>query len=181
MLTSSSHPSKSAPIIQDGNVTLAESGAIVEYILTKYAKGRLVVSPEAKNYADYLYFLHFTNGTFQPALIRTRLATSTGLPEDNFGVKLARAGMNKSLNILNERLRSNPWLAGDEFTAADIMVVFSLTTMRLFFPYDLEGYDALTAFLQRVGQREGYQRAMAKSDPGFKPILGSKAPEPMRK
>ena len=177
----SSHPAKSAPVIQDGSVTLAESGAITEYILTKYGNGKLVVPPESADYADYLYFLHFTNGTFQPALLRARLATSGGLPEDNFGLKLAMAGMTKSLNILDERLRKSTWLAGEEFTAADIMVVFSLTTMRLFYPYSLEGYDGITAFLQRVGQRDGYQRAMAKGDPGFKPILGPEKPEPMRK
>lgn len=141
----------------------------------------MAVPPEAPNYAEYLYFLHFTNGTFQPALLRTRLATSAGLPEDSFGVKLAKAGMTKSLNILDERLRNKSWLAGDEFTAADIMVVFSLTTMRMFFPYDLEEHDGITEFLRRVGQRKGYQRAMAKSDPGFNPILGAGKPASMRK
>jgi glutathione S-transferase len=65
------HPTGAAPIIEDdGGVLLAETGAIVEYILVKHGKGKLVVGPDAKNYTDYLYWLHFANGYFQPALSR---------------------------------------------------------------------------------------------------------------
>ncbi|OAQ97767.1 hypothetical protein LLEC1_00563 [Akanthomyces lecanii] len=99
-----------APVIQDGRVTLAESGAIVEYILTKYGHGELCVPPEA----DLAAF--FSNRSFKQAL-----------------------------QILNDCLKTNKWLAGDEFTAADIMNVFVLTTVRLFVPYSLEGHDAILA------------------------------------
>jgi glutathione S-transferase len=74
-------------------------------------------------------------------------------------------------------LSNNTWLAGDEFTAADIMIVFSLTTMRRYFPYSLEEYPATVAFLKRVSEREGYQRAMSKGDPGFTPLIGAGKPE----
>lgn len=57
-------------IEDDGGVLLAETGAVVEYILTKYGKGKLVVRPDAKNFSDYLYWLHFANGYFQPVLLR---------------------------------------------------------------------------------------------------------------
>ncbi|KAG9252924.1 putative glutathione S-transferase [Emericellopsis atlantica] len=170
------HPSKSAPIVQDGGITLAESGAIFEYILTKYGDGKLSVSPSADNYADYLYFLHFANGTLQPALLRARMATKMGLPPDDIGARLALNGMKKSLKLLNDRLSASQWLAGDEFTAADIMVVFSLTTMRLFFPYSLQEYQGILGFLQRVNKRDAYRSAIAKSDPGFQPPMSAEAP-----
>jgi glutathione S-transferase len=48
----------------------------------------------------------------------------------------------------------NTWLAGDEFTAADVMIVFSLTTMRLYVPYNLEGFEGILGYLKRVGERE---------------------------
>lgn len=70
------HPTGAAPIIQDSDddggrkILLAETGAIVEYILVKYGKGRLVVGPDDEGYAEYLYWLHFANGYFQPALAR---------------------------------------------------------------------------------------------------------------
>jgi glutathione S-transferase len=65
-----------------------------------------------------------------------------------------------------------PYLAGPALTAADIMSVFSLTTMRLFRAIDLAPYANIRAYLQRIGAREGYQRAMAKAEPGFAPMLG---------
>jgi glutathione S-transferase len=153
----------------------------VEYVLTKYGNGNLTLGPEADNYANYLYFLHFTNGTLQPALLRSRLVDAAGLSSDNVSARLAKTSRDKSFRILEDRLSKNKWLAGDAFTAADIMVVFSLTTMRLFYPYSLEGFDGIIGFLQRIGQREAYRRAMEKSDPGFQPLLSPEKPEPVRK
>lgn len=86
----------------------------------------------------------------------------------------------KMLKMLDDRLKENAWLAGDEFTAADVMVVFSLSTMRLFIPYELTGYDGILAYLKRVGERPGYKRAMEKGDPGFVPVFGAEAPAPMK-
>jgi glutathione S-transferase len=60
------------------------------------------------------------------------------------------------------------------------MVVFSLSTGRLFAPYSLEGYDGILLFLRRVAERDGYKRAMEKGDPGFVPLFGAEAPDPMR-
>jgi glutathione S-transferase len=67
------------------------------------------------------------------------------------------------------------YLAGHEFTAADIMAVFSLTTMRSFFPLDLTPYPHTLAYLERIGQREAYQRAMKKGDPELTPVLTAKS------
>jgi glutathione S-transferase len=70
-------------------------------------------------------------------------------------------------NYLNDHLSKpeNTWLAGEEFTAADVMCVFSLTTMRKFVEFDLSGYEGILGYLQRVSGREGYQRAMKRGDP----------------
>ena len=82
-----------------------------------------------------------------------------------------------ALKLLDERLGGNEWLAGKEFTAADVMNVVSLSTLRIFVPYGLESYPNIVSYLQRVGEREGYKSAMEKGDPGFEPILGAKAPK----
>ena len=172
------HPTQAAPVIQDGEVTLAESGAIVEYILTKYGQGKLSVPPSAANYADYLYYLHFANGYFQPALLRYGVLLRSGkLASDDLSSVFARRTFEHSLQILEDRLSKHTWLAGDEFTAADIMNVTSLTTMRLWIPYSLEGYDGILAFLKRVSERDGYRQAMAKGDPGFEPLICAEKPE----
>lgn len=153
----------------------------MEYILAKYGDGKLSVPPCADNYADYLYFLHFTNGTFQPALLRAALVARSGISPEDVSARFARTSLDKSLRILDDRLSKNTWLAGDEFTAADIMVVFSLTTMRLFYPYSLEGFNGIIGFMQRVNSREAYLQAMAKSDPGFEPLMSPSMPVPIRK
>lgn len=173
------HPSQSAPVITDGVVTLAESGAIAEYVLVKYGKGKLVVGPEEKNYADYLFWFHFATGTLHPSLSTNMFLRFAQVPADNQIMASAVSRREHAIDMLNERLEDNVWLAGTDFTAADIMAVTSLTTMRLWMPFSLEPYPNVLSYLKRVGEREGYQRAMAKGDPGFKPLLGAEAPKPL--
>jgi glutathione S-transferase len=165
------HPIGSAPLIADGGPVLAESGAIVEYILARYGAGRLVVAPTDPAFADYLYWLHFANGTLQPAMGRCLIARRANLPSDNPVAAALEGRLERALGYVEARLGAVPHLAGTDFTAADIMTVFSLTTMRMFLPIPLAPYPALLAYLQRIGSREGYRRAMAKGDPGFAPML----------
>jgi glutathione S-transferase len=165
------HPSGAAPLITDGGPILAESGAIVDYILAKYGAGRLAVPVSSPGFADYLHWLHYTNGTLQPALGRAMLTRRAQLAADHPVSVWAEGRRERALGYVEQRLGSAPYLAGEAFTAADIMIVFSLTTMRLFVPFDLAPYPAIRAYLQKIGAREGYRRAMEKGDPGFTPML----------
>jgi glutathione S-transferase len=165
------HPSGAAPLITDDGPVLAESGAIVDYILAKYGAGRLTVSVDDPGFADYLHWLHYANGTLQPALGRCLLTRRAQLAADHPVSVWAEGRRERALGYVEKRLAATPYLAGDAFTAADIMTVFSLTTMRLFVPFDLAPYPAILAYLQRIGAREAYRRAMEKGDPGFQPML----------
>lgn len=69
------------------------------------------------------------------------------------------------LSLMDKRLSEAPWLAGEELTIADIMTVFSLTTMRSFYQYDLSEYSNILAYLKRASQRDAYLRAKQKGDP----------------
>ena len=82
-----------------------------------------------------------------------------------------QARLSRALDFLNRRLGEADYLAGSELTAADIMIVFSLTTMRTFTSYVLTPYPHILAYLGRIGAREAYQRAMRKGDPGMTPVL----------
>ncbi len=166
------HPIGSAPVITDGDLTLAESGAVVEWIIAKHGAGRLSVGKDDPAFADYLYWFHFANGTLQPAVMRLMISGRFSPPEDHPALKLGQGRMQRILGHLETRLSKVPYLAGDSFTAADIMTVFSLTTMRYFQPYDLSGYPCILQYLVRIGARPAYQRAMLKGDPGMKPLLG---------
>lgn len=164
------HPLGAAPVIQDGDVLLAESGAIVEYIVAKHGKGRLVLAPEHPDFAQFVYWFHFANGTLQPATGRNMILGRLDLPAENPMLRAMKGRLDLALGLVEARLEKADYLAGAEFTTADIMAVFSLTTMRYFLPYDLAAYSAIRGYLQRIAARPAYQRAMQKGDPGM-PLL----------
>lgn len=158
------HPMGSAPVITDGELVLAESAAIVEYVIAVHGDGRLAVKRGASAFADYLYWFHFANGTFQPLVLRVRSLERVDPSENNAPLQLANAQFATALAMLERRLDAVDYLAGDAFTAADIMLVFTLTTMRDFKPYDLLPYPAIRTYLKRIGARPAYQRAMHRAD-----------------
>ena len=167
------HPMGTAPIITDGALALGESGAIVEYVIQTHSGGRLAVKPGEAGYADYLYWFHFANGTLQPTAARIMNLVRVDPSPANAPLRSAKDRFDLILGTLETRLGAASYLAGAELTAADIMSVFTLSTMRTFLPFDLSAYPNILAYLKRIGAREGYQRAMAKAEPGFTPMLGA--------
>jgi glutathione S-transferase len=99
-------------------------------------------------------------------LIVSRVGEGGGDMMRAFGSRAAKA-----FQMVEERLSSTPYLAGDQFTAADIMMLFPLTTMRMFAPRDLGPYPNIRAYLQRIGERSAYRRALSKGDPDLQPML----------
>jgi glutathione S-transferase len=99
------------------------------------------------------------------------------VPANHPIIKNTNARLEIMLRLLDSRLEQTLWLAGDDFTAADVMSVFSLTTMRKFMPFDLSRHPNILGYLKTVGERKAYRDAMAKGDPGFEPILNGPAPE----
>jgi len=164
------HPCETAPVITDGDLVLGESGAIVDYIIARYGDGRLALKPDHPNYADYLYWLHFANGSFMPAGMTALVLGILGLA-DSEAVKPLLSRGDRAYAMTEARLGEATWFAGDEFTAADIMMLFPLTTMRAFAPRDLTPYPNIRAYLARVGERPAYQRAASKGDPDLVPML----------
>jgi glutathione S-transferase len=166
------HPLGAAPVIEDGDLLLAESAAIVEYIIVKHGGGRLKLGPEHPDYAAFLYWFHFSNGNLMPAMGRLMMVSRANLPADHPVLVSVQGRLDRVMALVEGRLGEATYFAGDEFTAADIMSVFSLTTMRLFQPMDLAPYPNVRAYLQRIGERPAYRRAMAKGDPDLVPMLG---------
>jgi glutathione S-transferase len=158
-------PTGSAPVITEGDLVLAESGAIVDYILAQHAGGRLTLGPDHPDFATYLYWLHFANGTLQPAMGRNMILGRLKLAEDNPVLLAAHGRLERAVGSVEARLGKANYLAGNEFTAADIMTVFTITTMRYFTPMDLAPYPSILAYLQRIAARSAYQSAMKKGDP----------------
>ena len=86
-------------------------------------------------------------------------------------VSMPKETLDRALSWVDKQLADNAFLAGNELTAADIMAVFSLTTMRYFMPVDFGPYPHILAYLRRIADREAYQRAMHKGDPGMALLL----------
>ena len=165
------HPLGAAPVITDGDLVLAESAAIVDYIIAKRGGGRLALASSHPDFAQYLYWFHFANGNLQPNMGRNMILGRLDLPADNAVRLNTRGRLDRALALVDARLAEVPFLAGAEFTAADIMTVFSLTTMRYFMPVDLSPYLHIKAYLDRIGERDAYRNAMRKGDPGMALLL----------
>ena len=165
------HPIGSAPVITDGDLVLAESGAIVEYIIAKYGNGRLTLPPSHPDFAQYLYWFHFANGTLQAGMGRLMMLNRLKLDSDNPVLATSKARVDRAFDLVDARVREAEYFAGKDFTAADIMMGFSLTTMRYFQPYDLGRCPNVVKYLARIGARPAYRRAMEKGDPGMALLL----------
>ena len=161
------HPSGAAPLLEDGDVFLAESGAIVDYIMALHGDGGLKPAPGTKEFVPYLYWFHFANATLQSMMGRMMILSRLALPADNAVLAATSGRLDRALGMIEQRLGETPYLAGAAMTAADIMNVFSLSTMRYFYPADLTPYPNIRAYLARIAERPAYQRAMEKGDPGM--------------
>lgn len=165
------HPIGAAPVITDGDLVLAESGAVVDYIMARYGNGRLVLRPDDPDFAQFLYWFHFANGTLQSGMGRLMMLNRLKLAEDNPMLAATRARVDRAFDLVDARVRDAEYLAGNAFTTADIMTCFSLTTMRYFQPYDLARCPDVVKYLGRISARPAYRRAMEKGDPGMALLL----------
>src|SRR4051812_37003563 len=102
---------------------------------------------------------------------RNMILRRLDLPPDNPVLVAMKGRLDGALDRVEARLGVADYLAGNEFTAADIIMVFWLTTMRLFLPLDLSPYPNVLRYLQRIGAREAYRTAMRKGDPDLVPLL----------
>jgi len=181
------HPMGASPVIEDATfdkenpLLLAESGAITEYLINKHGNGRLALPPSHPNYADYLYWLHFSNSNLQPGLFRRALVRSMASGDDDPRYKNADFRATRALKYFDSRLANNTYLAGDEFTAADVMSVWCMTTMRKFEPIDLTDYPGIQRWLKTCTERPAYRTAMKKGDPDLviEEQISAKGPAPL--
>jgi glutathione S-transferase len=167
------HPLGKSPLISDGPLTLAESGAIIEYLVGRYGAGRLAPAPTALEHVRYIYWLHYAEGSaMTPLLLKlvvNRIESGAPLLIRPVARKIA-AKLNDSfvgpqlklhLDYMEAELGNSNWFVGQEFTAADIQMSFPLEVARM-----RAGLDAsrprLMNFLQRIHARPAYLRALER-------------------
>ncbi|EMD82210.1 glutathione S-transferase family protein [Pacificimonas flava] len=165
------HPMGIAPVITDGDLVLGESGAIIDYIAATYGPGSLVPAPDHPDFAQHLFWLHWSNGTFMATMMMQLMLTMSGAPEGmahTFTADRARRGW----EMVEQRLGEAPFFGGAQLTTADIMMGYPLTTARAMRGIKLrDDQPNLKVYLQRIGERPAYRRAMEKAEPGMEPVL----------
>src|SRR5205823_4528415 len=133
------HPLGKAPVITDGSLTLAESGAIVEYLVERYGNGRLVPAPGTPERLRYTYWLHYAEGSAMPPLLLKLVFDRIAKGPVPFFVKPVAKAISQRvlstfvnpqielhLDFMEAELEKSPWFAGEEFSAADIQLSFPL-------------------------------------------------------
>jgi glutathione S-transferase len=161
------HPMGIAPVIEDGHLVLGESGAICEYIDRKHGGARLSPGPDHPDFAGHLFWFHFSNATFMTNGMMALVAGRMGgeMPE------FVSARVAKAWQLAEARMAEAEFFGGSQLTTADVMMGFNLTTSRMFGGASLDAFPNIAAYLQRIGKRPAYIRAMEKCEPGMTPKL----------
>jgi glutathione S-transferase len=168
------HPLGKSPVIVDGDVTVAESGAIVEYLVDKYGGGRLVPPAGTAQRRRYTYWLHYAEGSAMPPLLLKlvfdRVAGSPApWPVSAIARRIAARVTNtfiapnlkRHLDYMEAELGSHPWFAGEQFTAADVQMSFPLE-IAVSRAGLSAGRPKSMAFLDRIHARDAYKRALER-------------------
>lgn len=156
------HPLGKVPALRDGEVHMIESGAIVEYVLERYGRGRLAPPQDSPDRPRFLQWLHFAEATVLPplsAIIQNTFLKPEGerIPEVVPG---AQGQVAEILGVLDEELAGRDYIAGDEFSAADIMLGYSLTLVKMLGLLSGE-FEHASAYLERLEARPAYAKAMS--------------------
>lgn len=168
------HPLGKAPVITDGDKTIAESGAIIEYLMYEYDEGRLRPEEGTSDRLAYNYWLHYAEGTFASLML---LSLIMGRIEDAplpfFLKPIARGiagkvrdgyldhNVTRNLEFMEAALAGSQWFCGDLFTAADVQMSFALEAAEV--RTDLSSsYPHLAEFLHTIRTRPAYGRALDK-------------------
>ena len=168
------HPLGKSPVITDGGNTVAESGAIVEYLVARYGQGRLVPAEGTPERLQYSYWLHYAEGSIMPLLVMKLVLSQVPKGTPALVRPVARGivggvdkmflGPNLKTHVafIESELGKTGWFAGTDFSAADIQMSFPAEALAA------RGGDVppnLSGFLQRIHARPAYQRALQKGGP----------------
>ena len=167
------HPLGKAPVVTDGDKTLAESGAIIEYLIYEYDDGRLKPADGTPEQRAYTYWLHYAEGTFAPLMLLSLVLARIEDAPVPFFLKPVTKGLakkvrdgfltatvKKNLDFMEATLGNSKWFSGDRFTAADVQMSFAIEAAEV--RSDLSDYPHLSGFLKAMRARPAYRQAIDK-------------------
>ena len=173
------HPLGKSPVITDGDVTVAESGAIIEYLLDTYGAASGLRPPAGTpEFRRYTYWLHFAEGSAMPPLVMKLVLLKVKTAPMPFFVKpIARAiadkvlasfvdpNLARQIAFMDDELRQGPWFVGAEFSAADVQMSFPVEAANQRAGLNRAATPRLLDWLARVHARPAYQRALSRGGP----------------
>jgi glutathione S-transferase len=171
------HPLGKSPVITDGDLTIAESGAIIEHLIETYGGGRLIPPAGTTERRRYVYWLHYAEGSAMPPLLLKLVfdrvaSTPVPWPVSAIARRIAAGAQSgfigpqitRHLDFMESEIANRPWFAGAEFTAADVQMSFPLEAAA-----QRGGLNSsrpkLMSFLERIHEREAYKRALERGGP----------------
>jgi glutathione S-transferase len=169
------HPLGKSPVISEDGRTIAETGAIIDYVMDRYGKGRLAPPAGSDEKLRYTYWMHYAEGSaMTPLLLKlvfTRVPLSTPLLIRGVANAISASVMKRMIDpqikmhatYWNEELSRSDWFAGADFSAADIMMSFPLEAAAA--RANAGEYPRVKAFLERIHSRPAYRRALEVGGP----------------
>ncbi|MEH2082969.1 MAG: glutathione S-transferase [Nostoc sp.] len=155
------HPLGKSPVITDADLTIAESGAIIEYFVERYGNGRLVPASGTPEYLRYKYWLHYAEGSAMPPLVMRVVLNNFGAGDSSVVSGFVAPQIKLHFDYIEGELHKNTWFAGNEFTVADIQMSFPLEIAATF-PQEVENRPKLKEFVERIHQRPTYELALER-------------------
>lgn len=160
------HPMGTSPMIGDDGQILIESGTIVEYLLERYGNGRLIPPRKTPEHTRYLQWMHFSEGMAMSGLMNEALLLMNGAdPAQSSILGSLRRRNDRMMDYIDSELAKSRYFAGDEFSAADIMMTFIFPVYIRFLQRPLAPYPNAAQYLHRIEGRPAYERAMARANP----------------
>ena len=166
------HPLGKSPVITDGDITVAESGAIIEYLAQTYGQENFIPEVKTEAHRQYLFWLHFAEGTLMQQLLLKLILEKAVHRSMPFLIKPIAKGIMKkimagyvgpnikaNLDLIENHLKNNEWFAGNDLSGADIQMSFPLEAWAARKPAD-QNYPTIVAFVKRFQAREAYQKAL---------------------
>jgi len=153
------HPLGKSPVITDGDKTIAETGAIIEYILENHGNGRFVPEKGTEEYDNYRHFMHYAEGSAMFPFLLAIYTSYLGEAAAPLNPVIMQE-IKSQLDYMEYHLIRNEYIAGDELTGADFMVIFPLEAAKA--RGRLKGYDACKYYVEKIHKRPAYLKALAK-------------------
>ena len=164
------HPLGKSPVITDGEITVAESGAIIEYLGRTYGDSKMIPTLDTEAHRQYIYWLHFSEGSLMPPMVSKLVFDKVRTNAKPFFVKIiankiadkvmaAYFGPNIQANMefIEHHLTHNEWFAGEQLSGADIQMSFPLEASA---SRGIQQYPNIEAYVQRIHASPAYQRAL---------------------